>query len=115
MIFHVLENIHKKIAVLVQFSYIFIFIHYRTLPYYNKESLFWTSSKKGKLASDQTLKCSGQARSKGKALLFLTSKQNLNPSDWRITNCQKQSKIEPDHPKNSLDAALILLEFKDDL
>jgi hypothetical protein len=33
---------------------------------------------------DRTLKCSGQARSKGRAPLFLVSKQNLNPSSWHI-------------------------------
>jgi hypothetical protein len=33
----------------------------------------------GKLVGDQTLKCSGQARSKERASLFLMFKQNLNP------------------------------------
>jgi hypothetical protein len=37
------------------------------------------SSSTFKLVSDQTLKHSGQAGSKGRALLFLVSKQNLKP------------------------------------
>jgi hypothetical protein len=40
---------------------------------------------------------SGQAGSKGKALLFLMSKQNFNPfywCVWRIKNYQKWNKIE---------------------
>jgi hypothetical protein len=30
------------------------------------------------MANERTLKCSGQAQSKGRALLFLVSQQNLN-------------------------------------
>jgi hypothetical protein len=49
------------------------------------------------LAGDKTFKRSGQARSKGRALLLVMSKQNLNPSYWCIwctKNCQKRNKIE---------------------
>ncbi len=38
----------------------------------------------GKPASDRTFKCLGQPGSKGRALLFLVSKQNLDPSSWHI-------------------------------
>ncbi len=44
-----------------------------------------------------TFKRSGQARSKGRDLLFLVSQQNLNPSSWSIwhtNNCQKQISYE---------------------
>jgi hypothetical protein len=42
-------------------------------------------------------KCSGQARSKGRAPLFLVSKMNLNSSYWRMwrtKNRQRQIRIE---------------------
>jgi hypothetical protein len=38
----------------------------------------------GRPAGDWTLKRSRKVRSKGRALLFLVSKQNLNPSSWHI-------------------------------
>jgi hypothetical protein len=44
------------------------------------------------MASNQTLKCSGQAGSKGRALFFLVSQPNLNASSWgiwRTKNCPK--------------------------
>jgi hypothetical protein len=37
-----------------------------------------------KMAGERTFKRSGQAGSKGRAPLFLVSKQNLNASSWRI-------------------------------
>jgi hypothetical protein len=46
----------------------------------------------GKPASDQTLKCSMQAGSKGRALLLVVSKQNLNPSYWRIWHTKNHLK-----------------------
>jgi hypothetical protein len=52
---------------------------------------------KGKSAGDQTLKRLGQAESKGRAPLFLVSKQNLNPSYWHIwhtKSCPKWNRIE---------------------
>jgi hypothetical protein len=56
----------------------------------------WVTTQ-GKLVGDWTLQRLGQARSKGKALLFLVSKKNLNPSYWRIwciKNCQKRNRIK---------------------
>jgi hypothetical protein len=51
----------------------------------------------GRPVGDQTLMHSEQVESKRKALLFLVSKQNLNPSSlriWNTNNCQKQIKNE---------------------
>jgi hypothetical protein len=45
----------------------------------------------------QQVKCSGQAGSKGRAPLFLVSKQNLNPSSlciWHTNNHWKRFKNE---------------------
>ncbi len=46
----------------------------------------------GKLADDQTFKRLGQARSKGRALLFLVSKQNLNRYYWHILHIKSNEK-----------------------
>jgi hypothetical protein len=51
----------------------------------------------GRPAADPTLKRPGWAGSKGRALLFLVSKHNLNSSSWRIwhtSNCWKWIRIE---------------------
>jgi hypothetical protein len=44
------------------------------------------------MAGARTLKCSGQVRSKGRASLFLVSKQNLNPSYWHILYTKNRKK-----------------------
>jgi hypothetical protein len=52
------------------------------------------------LAGDWTFKCSRQAGSKGRAPLFLVSKQNLNLSHWHIwctKNRWKWNRIEKIH------------------
>ncbi len=95
------------------------------------------------MAGNQTLQCSGQAGSKGRAMLFLVFQQNLNACSWRIwrtKNClkltrnekimapqskrgqelqkkkpQNITKLVPEHPKNSFYVALLLSEFQDDL
>ncbi len=51
----------------------------------------------GKPVGDQTLKCSGKAGSKGRAPLFLMTKQNLNPFYWwiwRTKNCKTWNRID---------------------
>jgi hypothetical protein len=50
----------------------------------------------GKPAGDQTFKCSRQAGFKGRAPLFLVSKQNFNSSQcvWCIKNHRKWNWIE---------------------
>jgi len=52
---------------------------------------------RGRTAHEQSLKPSGQAGSKGRASLFLVSKQNLNPSYqhiWHTKSCQKNIRIK---------------------
>jgi hypothetical protein len=89
-----------------------------------------------------SLKRWGQARSRGRAPLFLVSKKTLNPSYWNMwrtknrqewirmekvmapqsrgSRTQKNkppntTKFKPYRPKNSLYVALFLLKFQDDL
>ncbi len=98
------------------------------------QCLFWflilarIEKQQGKPTGDRTLKRSRQARSKGRALLFLASQQNLNPSYWHIwhtKNCQKQSRFEKVTTPQSRGGQELKktnhrtlqhpLEFKDDL
>jgi hypothetical protein len=96
--------------------------------FFSKNQNWW-----GRMVSEQTLKCLGQAGSNGSAPLILMPEQKLNPSYWCIwctKNHLKETRIEkvrtpkvervknsknkpqngtkpvPKHPKNSLYVAI---------